>query len=213
MADLELQSMEIELKYQVARDCPHTIENLVKWLDANATSGGEDELKNIYFDTPSRILQNHRIGLRIRRWQGGGEQTIKLAGQQQGAMSARPEFNVSTNMLVPDLTVFPVNIWPYGLNPQALNKELEKQFEVTFTRRIWQYEHLDLRVEIALDKGFIASQLRRENILELELELKKGTAADLNQLGATIAARFGLLPGTKSKAQRGYELHGHGGRG
>lgn len=213
MADLKQQTVEIELKYQVARDSFDTIENLLKWLDGNATSGGEHELKNIYFDTSSRILHEHRIGLRIRRWLGGGEQTIKLAGQQQGAMSARPEFNVPTEMLVPDLCLFPGHIWPEGLSAAILNEQIEKQFEIVFTRRIWLYENGTLKVEIALDEGVITAQQKHADILELELELKAGAAAGLYELGAKIEKQFNLLPGTKSKAQRGYELHGHSGRG
>lgn len=217
MADLEHQPVEIELKYQVARDLPNTIENLVEWLESNATSGGEDELKNIYFDTPSRLLHQHRIGLRVRRWRGGGEQTIKFAGQQQGAMSARPEYNVPTVMLVPNLSLFPAHIWPAKvlgkLTVNGLNKQLEKQFEVTFTRRTWLYEQGCLKVEIALDQGCILALRKREVIQELELELKAGNAEKLFALGASIAKRFNLTPGQKSKAQRGYELHGHGGRG
>lgn len=217
MADIEQQPVEIELKYQVARDFPNTIENLVEWLGSNATSGGEHELKNIYFDTPSRLLHQHRIGLRIRRWKSGGEQTIKLAGEQQGAMSARPEYNVPTVMLVPNLTLFPEKIWPAhvldGLSVAALNKQMEKQFEVTFVRRVWFYEQGDLQVEIALDLGHILALGKRESIQELELELKAGSATELFALGANIAKRFNLSPGLKSKAQRGYELHGHGGRG
>ncbi len=217
MADIEHQPVEIELKYQVARDFPNTIENLLKWLESNATSGGEDELKNIYFDTPSRLLHQHRIGLRVRRWGGGGEQTIKFAGQQQGAMSARPEYNVPTVMLVPNLSLFPEHIWPVNVlgehTVNALNKQLEKQFEVIFTRRTWLYKQGGLKAEIALDQGYILSLGKRETIQELELELKAGNADELFALGASVAKRFNLIPGLKSKAQRGYELHGHGGRG
>lgn len=217
MADIEQQPVEIELKYQVARDFPNTIEKLLEWLESNATNGGEDELKNIYFDTPSRALHAQRIGLRIRRWHGGGEQTVKFAGQQQGAMSERPEYNVATEMLVPDLTLFPTTIWPEALltkmSVEALTKQLEKQFEITFKRRIWLYELGDLKVEMALDQGNILALKKREPILEFELELKAGKAEDLYQLGAELAQRFNLLPGLKSKAQRGFELHGHGGRG
>jgi|SRR5690554_999765 len=217
MADIEQQPVEIELKYQVARDFPNTIEKLLEWLESYATNGGEDELKNIYFDTPTRVLHAERIGLRVRRWHGGGEQTVKFAGQQQGAMSARPEYNVATEMLVPDLTLFPNTIWPAALLKKIsiaeLNKQLEKQFEITFARRTWLYQVGDLKVEMALDQGTILARHKKEPILEFELELKAGNPEDLYRLGAELAQRFNLLPGLKSKAQRGFELHGHGGRG
>ncbi|RUO39330.1 hypothetical protein CWE15_09390 [Aliidiomarina taiwanensis] len=207
MVKLEQRSVEVELKYQVCQDRSNTIEKLIRWLDTNATSGEEVELKNIYFDTPERLLNKHKMGLRIRRAGDWGEQTIKLAGKQQGAVSERPEYNVETKALRPDLHLFPTHIWPEHWRLKELNNALEPQFEVTFTRRTWLYHGEGYSAEIALDLGLIIAAGKQEAVQELELELKAGSAEPLLELGAELAALFQLEPGLKSKAQRGYELY------
>lgn len=207
MVKLEQRSVEVELKYQVCQDRNNTIEDLIRWLDGNATSGEEVELKNIYFDTPDKMLHEQKIGLRIRRSGDWGEQTIKLAGEQQGAMSARPEYNVETASMRPDLSLFPQDIWPEHWHVANLNNAIEPQFEVTFIRRTWVLQEQDFTAEVALDRGVISAAEKQETIQELELELKAGSAKSMLKVGAELASRFQLEPGLKSKAQRGYELY------
>ena len=147
------------------------------------------------------------MGLRIRRAGNWGEQTIKFAGKQRGAMSARPEYNVETTALRPSLELFPTHIWPEHWRPSELTAELAPQFEVTFTRRTWLYQGTDFTVEVAFDQGVITAAAKHEPVQELELELKAGSAESLLAFGAELAVRFELKPGLKSKAQRGYELY------
>lgn len=206
MTDLEQQPVEIELKYQVVRDSPYSIEYLIQWLDNNAMNGGEDELKNIYFDTPNGVLHKHQMGLRIRRWIGGAEQTLKLAGKQLGARSERPEFNYPMQADKPDLLLFPSHIWPLGWPLHEVNESLQKQFEIVFVRKRWLYTDGDLVVEIALDQGDILAGQQQAAILELELELKAGKAEQMFALGERLAQQFHFVAGLKSKAQRGFEL-------
>lgn len=64
----------------------------------------------------------------------------------------------------------------------------------------------ELLCEAAVDTGAIVAGGRSEPICELELELKQGDASALLSLGEQIARQYGLVPGTKSKFQRGREL-------
>ncbi|WP_113908084.1 CYTH domain-containing protein [Aliidiomarina celeris] len=198
-----LVNAETELKYQLTAE---HVEPLVAWLNAHAMAVGQKHLENLYFDTEEQELGVQKIGLRIRRWPGGAEQTVKLQGREEGALSARPEYNVPTSASVPDLTRFPAHIWPAGIDPQVITPRLQLQFEVSFQRRFWHVDTADSLLEVALDEGLIKAGGKQEAILELELELKSGNESSLLKWAENLTQHFNLQAGTKSKAQRGYAL-------
>lgn len=198
-----LQQAETELKYQLQHD---QVAPLCAWLNEHAMQVGKKQLENLYFDTESKELAQHKIGLRIRRWPGGAEQTVKLPGRQQGALSSRPEYNLPTTAAIPDLTRFPADIWPASVRPDELTARLQLQFEVSFERHYWLWDEAETLIEIVFDQGVIRARGREEAILELELELKKGSEAALIKIAQRIATQFSLEAGTRSKAQRGYAL-------
>ncbi|MBR6500171.1 MAG: CYTH domain-containing protein, partial [Firmicutes bacterium] len=63
-----------------------------------------------------------------------------------------------------------------------------------------------LLCEAAVDTGSIAAGTKSEPICELELELLAGDDRTLMDLGAELEARYGLVPGKKSKFARGKAL-------
>ncbi|RTE87697.1 MULTISPECIES: inorganic triphosphatase [Gammaproteobacteria] len=197
------QSIEIELKYVLM---PEQLVKTAAWLDDNAMFVGQKHLENLYFDTPEGLLNKHRIGLRIRRWPGGAEQTVKLAGVVDGAMSQRPEFNVPATQAVPDLEQFPADIWPANFETKAVTARLQLQFEVSFDRRYWLFEKDGTQIEVSIDEGKIHAGGKQESISELELELKQGSEETLTYFADLLHQHFELQAGEKSKAQRGYEL-------
>lgn len=61
-------------------------------------------------------------------------------------------------------------------------------------------------IEAALDQGFVIAGKRKEEICELELELREGEPQALLELAAELAASLPLMPCDISKAERGYRL-------
>src|SRR5690606_27645162 len=61
-------------------------------------------------------------------------------------------------------------------------------------------------IEAALDLGEVKAGKLREEICELELELRQGEPAALLELAAELAASLPLTPSDISKAERGYRL-------
>ena len=59
--------------------------------------------------------------------------------------------------------------------------------------------------EADLDVGSIITSAKNLDICELEIELYSGSRDELVSIGEDIAERFGLVPGLKSKYQRGIE--------
>ena len=206
---------EIELKLLTNQQAGEIIETkLLSQLDAKVTQQTQI-LTNHYFDTPSRTLRQHDIGLRIRGNNHRFEQTLKTAGKSIGGLQQRPEYNVqldeskNQNVLlpVPNLRLFPVSAWPKTINVDDLQVEIEILFSTHFERNIYLLEFSDADiVELAWDLGEVTSGNKSVPICEIELELKKGSTTSLFKLAKRIVSLLPTSIGTDSKAARGYNL-------
>ena len=206
---------EIELKLLTNQQAGEIIETkLLSQLNAKVTQQTQI-LTNHYFDTPSRTLRQHDIGLRIRGNNHRFEQTLKTAGKSIGGLQQRPEYNVqldeskNQNVLlpVPNLRLFPVSVWPKTINVDDLQAEIEILFSTHFERNIYLLEFSDADiVELAWDLGEVTSGNKSVPICEIELELKKGTTTSLFKLAKRIVSLLPTSIGTDSKAARGYKL-------
>lgn len=208
-------SNEVELKlFFKAQD----YDSLVKVLDILPQFKPKQTkfLNNSYFDTPELQLRKWDMGLRIR---GGGdhkEQTIKTRGQVIGGIHSRPEYNCPISSDIPDLALFPRDIWPSNDQVTPVQQALYCLFETNFERKTWlvtqetsqKATQCISQVEIALDRGEIIAAGKQEVLCELELELLEGEVSSLLRLAHGIAAQVPVRLGKASKAQRGYRLGG-----
>lgn len=164
-------------------------------------------LLNAYFDTAEQWFRRHDAGLRSRCKAGQYQQTIKLAGQQLGAAHVRPEYNQPCAGVVPQLATFPAEIWPEHTDIGALQQQLTELFRTDFSRQIWLLTLADGSVvEAVLDEGLVMAGGRSQDIVEIELELVSGDAAQLFWLARQLFSKFPLCLGFQSKAERGYRL-------
>lgn len=198
---------EIELKLFFQ---PQDHDLLIKTLNElpNAVPQKTLNLSNGYFDTHDLQLRRWDMGLRVRGFNEQLEQTIKTAGSVVGGIHSRPEYNVSIAQKIPDLSLFPAEIWPAAQPIDALSASLECIFETNFQRQTWHIQHQNALVEIALDQGKIIAGSLSEAICELEFELLSGSPAALLSLAIAVAKTVPLRLGKASKAQRGYQLAG-----
>lgn len=167
-------------------------------------------LKNAYFDTPKLQLRHWDMGLRIRGFENGAkEQTIKVRGQVAGGIHSRPEYNSECLNEIPDLGLFPVDIWPNDAQLSKVQRALYCLFETNFERKIWIAKQGSSQIEVALDKGDIIASDKHQALCELELELQSGEQDSLLHLATEIAQQVPVRLGKASKAQRGYRLGGN----
>lgn len=204
-------SMEVELKLwlteSLSEDLLTRINNCWQQLAVQVTGTDPTALLNAYFETPDQWFRRHDSGLRSRLKKGRFEQTIKLAGQQQGAAHIRPEYNVPCDNVVPDLSAFPADIWPADTDIALLQRQLVEMFRTDFTRRAWLLTLADgTVVEAVLDEGQVKAGGQQQPILELELELCSGDALQLFSLAKVLCQQLPLCLGFQSKAERGYRL-------
>ncbi len=204
-------SLEVELKLTLTEAMTPAlagqIEQVLTSLAQNCQPMPASQLLNAYFETSAQWFRQHDSGLRSRLKQGRYEQTIKLAGQQHGGAHIRPEYNVPCDSVIPQLSAFPAQIWPVGTDIALLQQQLQELFRTDFIRQGWLLTLADgTVVEAVLDQGQVLAAGQAEAILELELELVQGDAAQLFSLAQQLIRQLPLQLGFQSKAERGYRL-------
>jgi adenylate cyclase len=197
-------AQEIELKLALPEDAQRAL--LRHPLLKQAAGKQSFRLVNLYYDTPGLALRKRGIALRLRAKGRLWLQTVKCAGEAGGGLSARPEWET------PYVGHFDFS----AIDDPAVRACLEKPklktcitpvFETNFQRVAWQFEPKPgTRIEMVLDRGWIAAAGRREAISEIELELVEGDPSQIFTLARALAERVPVAPAPLSKADRGYRL-------
>lgn len=200
---------ETELKLRASRETLAALREHPLLKKRNKSGWQTRELLNQYFDTPERDLSAARVALRLRR---DGEviiQTLKCRGQSVAGLSERNEHEWHLDKVKLDLKKLDATCWPEQL-AELDKKTIKPLFTTDFTREYaeiaWGRGKAKVVIEAALDQGFVIAGKRKEEICELELELREGPPEALLELAAELAASLPLMPCDISKAERGYRL-------
>ncbi|WP_300455580.1 CYTH and CHAD domain-containing protein [Accumulibacter sp.] len=162
-------------------------------------------LVNTYYDTPTSRLRSERIVLRHRRKGRAWLLTVKTAAILSGGLAQRSEWEAAGQLGEFDFSH--VDDAAVRSLLESLRGELQPIFTTRFTRQTWLFEPGDgLRVEVALDRGWIQAEGRRRMIREIELELLSGTLSDLFRLASDLQSTLALHPEASSKSDRAYRL-------
>jgi triphosphatase len=174
-------------------------------------------LLNTYFDTPALDLRSARMAVRERRVGTRVLLTVKTAGTAVGGLSRRGEWEAPRPRGALRFAPF-VDDAALAQRLDAWAPQLVPVFHTDFARRTWVLAHAGARIEVALDEGElrsgVAPRVRRERILEVELELLDGPLDALLDLAHTLVLgpqgrterALRLWPAQRSKAERGYAL-------
>lgn len=170
-----------------------------------------ERLRSVYFDTSDRALHRAGMELQVRLSPQGAAsiQTLKATvgkgayrrgkwEMQTRAPEGGTDFSGLFDRADSDLrTSFLKAVGGAGVSPV---------FHTEVRRTTWQLAEGEWEVVAALDRGAIVAGPRREPLLELELELKRGAPAHLQSLALELldAVPFRLL--WASKSERGYRL-------
>lgn len=194
-------STEIELKLQL--DAKNARKLAEHPLLAGLASQRQ-RLLNTYYDTPELALHGRRVALRFRKKGWAWLLTVKSAEPASGGLAVRSEWEAPAtpgqfefgHVDTPELKEF----------LERATEHLEPVFTTDFRRQIWQVPFGESLIELALDRGSIASGERRERICEIELELLNGRLEDIFGLTRSLQKHLHLHPAVASKAERGYRL-------
>lgn len=193
--------MEVELKLALS---PKDVRRLQTHPLLRGTAAKRKHLHNIYFDTPDLKLSAEGSALRLRQQGDLWLQTVKCAGVVSGGLASRPEWETPYSGQF-DFSV--VDDKAVRSHLEHLLPRLTPIFETNFDRTTWCLELRPVaRLLVMLDRGWVASQGRRDEICEVEIESAGATNDDLFALAASLAERVPLTPALRSKAERGYRL-------
>jgi inorganic triphosphatase YgiF len=200
---------ETEIKLRVSRETLAALREHPLLKKRNKSGWERHELSNQYFDTPERELAQAKVALRIRRDGEQVIQTLKTRGQSVAGLSERNEYNWDLPKPKLDLKKLDGDFWPEQL-ADLDKKTIKPLFSTDFVREkaeiAWGRGKTKVVIEAALDLGQVAAGKLKEEICELELELREGEPAALLELAAELAAILPLMPCDISKAERGYRL-------
>ena len=198
-------AQQITLKLNVAED-RHSALQRHPALTA-ATVREQHPLVSIYYDTGRMALRQAGILLRLRKHGTSWQQAVKRQDDSKGGLTRRLEW----------LTPYPSHFDFSAIDDAELRTWLQRDkvagrlaavFETNFRRTVWQLDpNPNTRILVKLDRGWIASNGRRETISELELQLLSGGIESLYSVALNLTQRQALPPLLLSKAERGYRLH------
>lgn len=137
-------------------------------------------------------------------------QTLKTRGQSVAGLSERNEYDWKLPKAKLDVKKLDGECWPESL-AELDKKTLKPIFTTDFVREraeiAWGRGKSKVVIEAALDLGHVVVGKQKEEICELELELREGEPAALLELAAELAETLALMPCDISKAERGYRLY------
>ncbi|PKO89393.1 MAG: inorganic triphosphatase [Betaproteobacteria bacterium HGW-Betaproteobacteria-12] len=194
-------STEIELKLQLDAKNARKLASHPALVGIKAQ---RQRLLNTYYDTPDLALAGRRIAMRFRQKGWEWLLTVKSAEPASGGLAVRSEWEAPatpghfdfSHVDAPELQDF----------LEAATERLEPVFTTDFRRQTWQVPFGESLIELALDRGHIASRERRAPICEVELELLSGRIEDIFGLTRSLQKQLHLQPAVASKAERGYAL-------
>ena len=197
--------IEQEIKFRVSPQAARRVWRLVPLASVPL----RQEFVGIYYDTRSERLRRAGVGLRLRREGRRWMQTLKVESAAHAGLAARAEWESEAHGRLLDVGAFPREaiMAATGLDLQRVAPKLRPLFETRFVRRRAMIELPGgSRAELCVDRGYIAAALRREVLLEMELELKAGDARSMIRLAEKLARPLALEIEFQSKSQRGYRL-------
>ena len=181
---------ETEIKLRVSRETLAALREHPLLKKRNKSGWERRELMNQYFDTPERDLARAKVALRLRKDGEEVIQTLKTRGQSVAGLSVRNEYDWNLPKAKLDVKKLDGECWPEQL-AELDKKTLKPIFTTDFVREraeiAWGRGKAKVVIEAALDLGHVVVGKQKEEICELELELREGEPAALLELAAELA--------------------------
>jgi inorganic triphosphatase YgiF len=193
---------ELEIKLTLpAADLPR-LQKLPLVRAAKASVKHKSQV-SVYFDTDKHKLRKHGLTLRVRRTDNRHIQTIKAT--HDAHIFARDEWEAETADGQPDLALA-ADTALAPLIDGKLHRQLKPMFETRVRRSIYPLARNGGAIAMAVDQGTIETGERSGALCEVELELERGSEADLFEVARELARALPAQLSLRSKSERGYEL-------
>lgn len=200
-------SLEQEIKLRVLSEDKLDLSAL-SWLTGFADGKIETyHLMNTYFDTADNQLLKQDLGLRLRQKDEAFLQTVKTAGIAINGLHQRDEWEYELESADWDLEKLQQTPLAPIINNADLWATLQPIFTTDFVRETLQISLPgNTIVELAYDRGQVATGELVDTIHEIELELMTGSVEQLKKLATLVCSQLEVRRSNSSKAQQGYRL-------
>lgn len=161
---------------------------------------------NIHYDTRRLALRKEGIVLQLREQRASWVQTVERQSASECGLVNRTVWATPypNHFDFSEIADARLRDW---LERDKIAGNLIPLFETSFSRTSWQLElAAGVKIEVVMDRGWIAANGRRAPLSELSLELVSGTVDDLFTLAAKLAERIQVTPLLVSRSERGYSL-------
>ncbi len=193
---------ELEIKLELS---PATLPRLkkiplIRNLKRSARRSAE---VSVYFDTDKHKLRKKGLMLRVRRIGKRYIQTIKATGR--AGLFERDEWESDLASAEPDLDLARGT----ALEPligRKFRHQLHPVFETRVERIVYPLIRNKGEIALTIDHGKINAGRRSAPLCEVELELKRGSQAELFEVARELMQAVPARLEFRSKSQRGYEL-------
>ncbi len=175
-----MKHMEIEYKWQA--NTPRAFSRAKKALAKLGGTAVENKLhiQDTYVDDDKRRLSRQRIAMRVRCTDGKWEATYKTRTQLKNGKAVRTEHTIPlTQCTTPAQAILQLQRKKKWQGLDVSN--LHVQFSITNLRTIFQFHFNNAELELALDNVRLHVCGRQVLFKEIELELKNGSNASLDQ--------------------------------
>lgn len=188
-------AIEYELKYRATQAQLETLRE--------AFSEPEQlfEMETTYYDTASGALSSRHFTLRRRMENGRSVCTVKAPAQGNG----RGEWEVEADRIEDAIPALCKLGGPEELKT-LVQEGLTPVCGARFQRIAKTLKLENCTVELALDSGVLSGGGREVSLCEAEVELKEGSPKDADVFARILAAKYGLVPESRSKFRRALAL-------
>lgn len=177
-------------------------------------------LENTYIDTPGMDITKRGGMIRVRHYKGSEEDfyefTVKYGGGVTEGFHKRYEWNARSEddqfSIERFMSLITTDSDPSDMLSEVFcgikDEDLKPICSNSFNRTIYNLAFADSTIEACFDYGLITNSdgSKTDEICELELELKSGEPADIDQLAKIISGKTGCVPLDNTKYGRTLKL-------
>jgi len=197
--------LEVEIKLRIpdGRTAQRLMED-ERVCDALMADFQDTAMESVYYDTRDNALQERHWAYRLRREGGLTVACCKTSETKEGTLFSRREWQAPG---APAETALP-RLVEAGAPEELLSfGEMLPQCTVVFTRTAAPLRLSDnTHVEIAIDKGHLMADDKKEEFWELELELLAGDLEEMQSLSGYLEQKYALAAEHLSKYARALRL-------
>lgn len=170
---------------------------------ASASTRRVRQLDSLYYDTEALTLRRAGYTLRVR--DDGDRHILTVKAQREPGHLTRYEREETLLSAAIDREVL-ARLLPSSVLETLGRSPIRPLFSTRIEREEVTIDFAGATIEVAMDRGQIVAGERIAPVIEVELELRRGSVGALYQLALELSKQAPLVPSARTKSDRGFAL-------